>query len=234
MSAVGTRFADIAVTTNLAAATGALGAMLAGFALQRTVDVGLAGNGAIAGLVAITAPCAYVDEWAACVIGAVAGVLMVGTVVAMDRVRVDDPIGAIAGHGMGGVWGTLSCGLFTTTALADANGVGKAGLFYGGGLHQLGVQALGIGAVFAFVLVASGAVFLACRHTFGLRVTAQQELEGLDIHEHGMWGYPEQFLPGYGASQPYVVAPARRRSPATGASPVTGYPARTAVLEGGD
>ena len=144
LAAVGTRFADIATTTTLAAATGVLGAMLAGYFAQRTVDVGLAGNGAIAGLVAITAPCAYVEEWAALVIGAIAGGLMVGTVLLVDRVGVDDPIGAIAAHGIGGIWGTLSCGLFTTAALAETNAVGEAGLFYGGGLHQLGVQALGV------------------------------------------------------------------------------------------
>ena len=155
LGAVGARFADIAVTTNLAASAGVLGAIIAGFALQRTIDIGFAGNGAIAGLVAITAPCAYVEDWAACVIGLVAGVLMVLTVVAIDRIRVDDPIGAIAGHGMGGIWGTLSCGLFTTPALAKLNGVGEAGLFYGGGLHQLGVQAFGIAVVAAFVFASS-------------------------------------------------------------------------------
>ncbi len=232
LGAVGARFADIAVTTNLAAGCGVLGAIIAGYLLGRTIDIGFAGNGAIAGLVAITAPCAYVDQWAACVIGLVAGILMVSTVWAMDRVRVDDPIGAIAGHGMGGVWGTLSCGLFTTTTLAGTNGVGEAGLFYGGGLHQLGVQALGIGAVFAFVFVASAAVFYACKVTIGLRVNAQQELEGLDIHEHGMWGYPEQFLPGYGATQPYVLAPNRRAQSPRPSAPVTAYV--PAGVEGGD
>ena len=222
LGAVGARFADIAVTTNLAASAGVLGAIIAGFVLQRTIDIGFAGNGAIAGLVAITAPCAYVEDWAACVIGLVAGVLMVLTVVAIDRIRVDDPIGAIAGHGMGGIWGTLSCGLFTTPALASANGVGKAGLFYGGGVHQLGVQALGIAVVAAFVFASSMAVFYLCKRTIGLRVSAQQELEGLDIHEHGMWGYPEQFLPGYGATQPYVLAPSRR-PPATAPAHVTAF-----------
>jgi Amt family ammonium transporter len=231
LGAVGARFADIAVTTNLAASCGVLGAIIAGYLLGRTIDIGFAGNGAIAGLVAITAPCAYVDDWAACVIGLVAGILMVSTVVLVDRLRVDDPIGAIAGHGMGGIWGTLSCGLFTTTALADANGVGKAGLFYGGGFHQLGVQALGIAAVFAFVFASSAAVFYLCKRTIGLRVSAQQELEGLDIHEHGMWGYPEQFLPGYGATQPYVLAP-NRRPPAPAPSPVTAY--MPVTVEGGD
>ena len=132
---------------------------------------------------------------------------------------------------MGGIWGTLSCGLFTTSALASTNGVGDPGLFYGGGLHQLGVQALGIAAVFAFVFVSSAAVFYACKKTIGLRVNAQQELEGLDIHEHGMWGYPEQFLPGYGATQPYVLAP-NRRPKAPAGSPVTAY--QVVSMEGGD
>jgi ammonium transporter, Amt family len=214
MSAVGARFADIAMVTNLAAAAGVLGAIVGSYALQRTVDVGMAGNGAIAALVGITAGCAFVDEWAAVVIGLIAGMLMVLTVFACDRLQVDDPIGAIAAHGVGGIWGTLSLGLFTTDTLAEANGVGQAGLLYGGGLHQLGVQALGIGAVAAFVFVSSGLVFLACKATIGLRVDAQQEIEGLDIHEHGMWGYPEQFMPGYGEYQPYIPAPQRR--PANG------------------
>jgi Amt family ammonium transporter len=223
LGAVGARFADIAVTTNLAASAGVLGAIAVGFLVGKTIDVGFAGNGAIAGLVAITAPCAYVDDWAAVVIGLVAGALMVLTVVAVDRIRVDDPIGAIAGHGMGGVWGTLSCGLFTTPALAKLNGVGDAGLFYGGGAHQLGVQALGIAVVAAFVFSSSLGVFWVCKRTIGLRVSAQEELEGLDIHEHGMWGYPEQFLPGYGASQPYVTVP--RRTTGLGGSLAGGRPA---------
>ena len=216
LAAVGARFADIAVTTNLAAAAGVLGAMIAGFIAQRTIDVGFAGNGAIAGLVAITAPVRVRGQlgggrhrprrrrprWST-------------TVVAVDRIRVDDPIGAIAGHGMGGIWGTLSCGLFTTPALAETNGVGQAGLFYGGGA----APARRPGARHRRRRSRScsspaSAVFFACKKTIGLRVTAQQELEGLDIHEHGMWGYPEQFLPGYGATQPYVAAPrgAGRRS----------------------
>jgi Amt family ammonium transporter len=223
LGAVGARFADIAVTTNLAAAAGVLGALAVGLAVGKTVDVGFLGNGAIAGLVAITAPCAYVEDWAAIVIGLVAGGLMVLTVIAVDRIRVDDPIGAIAGHGMGGIWGTLSTGLFTTPALAKLNAVGGPGLFYGGGAHQLGIQALGIGVVAAFVFGTSSLVFAACKATIGLRVSAQQELEGLDLHEHGMWGYPEQFLPGYGASQPYITVP--RRTPGAGAM-------RPATVEG--
>ena len=215
MAAVAGPIGDIAVNTTLAASTGVLGAIAIGYLLQRTVDIALAGNGAIAGLVAITAPCAFVESWAALVIGAIAGTLMVFTVFAMDRVRVDDPIGAIAGHGVGGIWGTLSCGLFTTPALAA---IGEPGLFYGGGLHQLGVQALGIAAVATFVFVASFAVFYACKISpVGLRVGEREEIEGLDMHEHGMWGYPEQFLPGYGRYTPYIPAPNGRPGSAAGA-----------------
>jgi len=205
---------DIAVNTTLAASMGVLGAIAVGYVMHRTVDIALAGNGAIAGLVAITAPCAFVAPWASLVIGAVAGSLMVLTVFAMDRVHVDDPIGAIAGHGVGGIWGTLSCGLFTTPALAA---IGEPGLFYGGGLRQLGVQALGIGAVAAFVFGASFAVFYLCKISpIGLRVGQREEIEGLDMHEHGMWGYPEQFLPGYGRYTPYIPAPNGRPATAGG------------------
>ena len=114
----------------------------------------------------------------------------------------------------------------------STNGVGEAGLFYGGGLHQLGVQALGIAAVFAFVFVASAAVFYACKKTIGLRVNAQQELEGLDIHEHGMWGYPGAVparLRRDAALRP-GSQPARRRRPA----PRPSRPTRPSTVEGGD
>jgi Amt family ammonium transporter len=147
---------------------------------------------AIAGLVAITAPCAYVATWASVVIGLVAGCLMVATVFGVEqRLRVDDPIGAIAAHGMGGIWGTLSAGLFTLPGLATVNGIGGAGLLYGGGVHQLGVQALGVGAVGVFVFATSYASFWLCQRTIGLRVAAEQEIDGLDLHEHGRWGLPE-------------------------------------------
>ena len=148
--------ADIALTTNLAAAAGVLGAMGMSYVYRRNVDVGMGGNGAIAALVAITAPCAFVAPWASIVIGFVAGIIMYATLVYVDKIGVDDPLGAIAAHGMGGIWGTLSCGLFTTPALAA---VGQPGLFYGGGLYQLGIQALGIVAAGGFVFLASLAVF---------------------------------------------------------------------------
>ncbi len=150
--AASTQIADIALTTTLAAAAGVLGAMLMSYAYRRNVDVGMGGNGAIAALVAITAPCAFVAPWASIVIGFLAGVIMYATLVFVDKIGVDDPLGAIAAHGMGGIWGTLSCGLFTTPALAA---VGEPGLFYGGGFYQLGIQALGIVACGGFVFLAS-------------------------------------------------------------------------------
>src|ERR671912_397233 len=148
--------ADIALTTNLAAAAGVLGAMGMSYLYRRNVDVGMGGNGAIAALVAITAPCAFVAPWASIVIGCVAGIIMYATLVYVDRIGVDDPLGAIAAHGMGGIWGTLSCGLFTTPDLAA---IGSPGLFYGGGFTPLGIQALGIVACGGFVFLASLAGF---------------------------------------------------------------------------
>jgi Amt family ammonium transporter len=151
----------------------------------------MGGNGAIAALVAITAPCAFVAPWASIVIGFVAGVVMYATLVFVDGIGVDDPLGAIAAHGMGGVWGTLSCGLFTTPALAA---IGQPGLFYGGGFYQLGVQALGIIAAGSLVFISSLAVFAVLKATIGIRVKPDQELDGLDIHEHGTFGYGEQLI----------------------------------------
>src|SRR4028119_762333 len=138
--AASTQVADIALTTTLAAAAGVLGAMVMSYMYRRNIDVGMGGNGAIAALVAITAPCAFVAPWASIVIGFIAGVIMYATLVFVDRIGVDDPLGAIAAHGMGGIWGTLSCGLFTTPALAA---VGLPGLFYGGGFYQLRTPAPG-------------------------------------------------------------------------------------------
>lgn len=209
------QIADIALTTNLAAASGVLGAMAMSYLYRRHVDVGMAGNGAIAALVAITAPCAFVAPWASVVIGFVAGVIMYLTLVLVDRIGVDDPLGAIAAHGMGGIWGTLSAGLFTTPELAA---VGQPGLFYGGGLYQLGVQALGILAAGGFVFLASLLVFAALKASIGLRVKPEQELNGLDVSEHGVYGYagfPEHLI---ATDHPTNGGPSPRTSPAEGAA----------------
>ena len=154
----------------------------------------MAGNGAIAALVAITAPSGYVEFWAAPIIGAVAGVIVVYGVILIEKV-LDDPVGALSAHGLAGIWGTLSCGLFTSPRLAELNAVGDPGLWYSGSFHQLGAQALGVGTVFAIVFTVSFALFFVLKHTVGIRVSAEDEDAGLDISETGMYGYPETFIP---------------------------------------
>jgi Amt family ammonium transporter len=212
LSAAGGRFAEIVVVTNLAAAAGVIGALATSHVMQKTLDVGMIGNGAIAALVAITAPSGYVEFWAAPIIGVVAGVLVVICVIAIDKV-LDDPVGALSAHGVAGIWGTIACGLFTSPRLAEMNGVGQAGLFYNGSFTQLGVQIIGVLAAFAAVFVLSLATFAAIKAVFGLRVSEEDEDAGLDITEHGMYGYPEQFIPpaelaGYGARPLAPAAPA--------------------------
>jgi len=194
LAAIGNRFAEVVVVTNLAAAAGVVAAVSVMYVKSKTIDIGMAGNGAIAALVAITAPSGYVEYWAAPIIGAVAGVIVVFGVLAIDKV-LDDPVGALSAHGLAGVWGTLSCGIFTAPRLAELNGVGDGGLWYTGSFHQLGAQALGIAVAFGCVFVVSYATFWLIKKTIGLRVTAEQEDVGLDISEHGMYGYPEQFIP---------------------------------------
>ncbi|MEZ5122047.1 MAG: ammonium transporter [Solirubrobacterales bacterium] len=212
LGTAGNRFAEVIAVTNLGAAGGVIGAALTVSLLTKKLDVGMTGNGAIAGLVAITAPSGYVELWAAPIIGVVGGVLVVVCVLAIDR-RLDDPVGALSAHGVAGIWGTLACGLFTSPRLAAAVGIGDPGLVYSGSFAQLGVQAVAVAATFATVLALSLAVFAAIKATIGLRVSEAAEDAGLDIAEHGMYGYPEQFIPkpeleGYGALSSRPVAPA--------------------------
>ena len=210
LGAIGLRFADVAVVTNLAAAAGVIGALSVSYLRVKTFDIGMAGNGAIAALVAITAPSGYVEFWAAPIIGFVAGGLVVICIIAIDKL-VDDPVGALSAHGMAGIWGTLACGLFTSPRLAELNAIGEGGLFYTGSFEQIGVQALGIVASFAAVFSVSFLVFYVIRATHGLRVSEADERRGLDIVEHGMWGYPEQFMPVPGSEyHPPNVAGARQ------------------------
>jgi ammonium transporter, Amt family len=194
LNATNLHFADVVITTNLAAAAGAVAALICIYLVTKTMDVGMIGNGAIAALVAITAPSGYVEPWAAIIIGAVAGVIVVFGVLAIDK-YLDDPIGALPAHGLAGIWGTLSCGIFTVPALAKFNAVGEGGLWYTHSFHQLGVQALAVGISAGTVFVLSFACFWVIKKTVGLRVSAREEMEGLDISEHGMWGYPEAFMP---------------------------------------
>jgi ammonium transporter, Amt family len=212
LQAVGGRFAEVVVVTNLAAAAGVLGAMATIYLATRTFDIGMTGNGAIAALVAITAPSGYVEFWAAPIIGFVAGIIVVVGVILIDR-RLDDPVGALSSHGLAGIWGTLSCGLFTSTRLAEVNGVGHPGLVYSGSIHQLAVQGLGVAAAFASVFTVSFVVFFVIKATYGLRVNPEEERYGLDIVEHGMWGYPEQFMPVPGFEYHQPALPAQRPRP---------------------
>jgi Amt family ammonium transporter len=211
LNATDGRFTEVLVVTQLAACAGVLGGIFTAYFKTKKIDIGMAGNGAIAALVAITAPSGYVSPWAAIPIGAVAGFIVVVGVLAIDK-KLDDPVGALSAHGLAGIWGTLACGLFTNPTLAKFNGVGDGGLVYTGSFHQLGVQALGVVVVFSFVLVVSYLVFWAIKATYGLRVSAEEEEAGLDMSEHGMYGYPEQFIPapelvGYGAVPASAIKP---------------------------
>lgn len=200
--------AHIAMTTNLAAASGAMLAMITIWIIGRKPDVGMTANGALAGLVAITAGCAFVEPWAAAVIGAAGGIVVVLGVLGLERARVDDPVGAIAVHGIAGALGTLAVGIFAAPRLVEGL-VDNPGLAYGGGVSLLGTQALGVLAVFGWAFGGSYLMFRAIKATVGLRVSADEEMEGLDIGEHGMWGYPEAFLGPTGLATPEAVEEAR-------------------------
>ena len=173
--------AKIAVNTNLSAAAGSIAAMLLVWVMYGKPDASMTMNGALAGLVAITAPCDSVAPVSAVIIGIIAGILVVLGVAFLDKIRVDDPVGAVPVHGMNGVWGTLAVGLFHS----------EKGLFTGGGISQLGVQALGAISIFSFVAVTMGIVFFLIKKTIGLRVSPDEEGEGLDVAEHSMESYPE-------------------------------------------
>lgn len=170
------------MTTNLAAAVATCVTMIFTWVRYGKPDVSMTLNGALAGLVAITAGCDCVSPVGAFFIGVVAGFLVVLSVEFFDNIaKIDDPVGAVSVHMANGIWGTIAVGLFST----GADGVGK-GLFYGGGVSQLGVQVLGIIAIDAYVLVVMFIAFKIIDKTIGLRVPAQVEIDGLDIHEHGL------------------------------------------------
>ena len=183
----------IAVTTNLAAAAGAVSALLINWIRTSRPSTEMALNGALAGLVAITAGAANVTPAGAVAIGLSAGPVLVYGLLLVERVmKVDDPVGAVAVHGMAGSWGTLCVGLFAAPHIGELTGAGAvAGLLHGGGFAQLGIQAVGVLAVGAW---AFGTVYLVFRLTdrfLGIRVSAAEELEGLDLTEHGTTSYPE-------------------------------------------
>jgi Amt family ammonium transporter len=214
LGALDGRFPEVLIVTNLAAAAGVLGSLVMSYVKQKTLDIGMAGNGAIGALVAITAPSGYIELWAALPIGLVAGLIVPIGIYAVDK-HLDDPVGALTAHGICGIWGTLSCGLFTAPRLAKYNAFGDpdGGLFYSGEFSQLIAQAVGFAIAFTFVFIMSYGTFYVIKKTYGLRVTEEEEDAGLDISEHGMYGYPEQFIPpaeliGYGGGAAQTVPPA--------------------------
>jgi ammonium transporter, Amt family len=150
------------------------------WAIFKKADGAMALNGALAGLVGITAGCDCVSPVGAIIIGTIAGALVVYSVLFIDKfLKIDDPVGAVSVHGVCGAWGTLAVGLFHT----------DGGLFYGGGVSQLGIQALGVAAAFAWAFGLGLLLFLVIKTTIGLRVSADEELKGLDVGEHGMEAY---------------------------------------------
>jgi Amt family ammonium transporter len=197
MAAGAEAIAHIVLTTNMAAAVGAVVATLYTWMRVGKPDVGLTCNGALAGLVGITAPCAYVTGEAAMVIGVVAGVVVVEGVMFFDKRKLDDPVGATSVHLLCGIWGTLALGLFADPTISkNVAGVETAGLFYGGGATQLIAQCQGILAVGAFTFGISFIVWYALKVTIGIRVSAEDEQIGLDISEMGMEAYPDEMARG--------------------------------------
>ncbi len=191
MAADGASIAHVATTTNVAAAAATLSSMITAWIFLKKPDLGMSLNGCLAGLVAITAPCAFVSVPSSLLIGLVAGVLVVLAVLFFDRVRVDDPVGATAVHLANGVFGTIALGLFADPTVCPAAAATKKGLLLGGGMEQLGPQLLGVvvvgGSVFALSL---GFWWVTKLLTGGIRVSDEEELEGLDFHEHGNSAYP--------------------------------------------
>lgn len=178
----------VGVNTLLAAIAGGVFCTVTIWLVSGKPDVAMIGNGILAGLVAITAPCGAVDPFPAFVIGGIGGVLVVFSVFFFDKIQIDDPVGAISVHGVVGAWGVLSIGLF---AKYDDAFLGRedAGLFYGGGIDQLAMQLVMLLIIAAWVSITTGALFFAIKSTIGLRVSAEEEIEGLDVIEHGLAGY---------------------------------------------
>jgi Amt family ammonium transporter len=191
----GSAIAHILVNTNIAAATGALGSLVTAWVLLKKPDLSMVLNGCLAGLVAITAPCAFVTIASGAVIGLVGGIVVVLAVVMFDKMKIDDPVGALAVHLVNGVWGTLALGLFYhgkaqygDGAIANTVAALDTGLTRGA---QFMVQLKGVVMVGAFVFLVSLVLWYVIKAVFGIRVSAEEETEGLDIGEHGNEAYPD-------------------------------------------
>jgi Amt family ammonium transporter len=183
-----TAIAHIALTTNTAAAFGGVAATITAWVVLGKPDLSMVINGLLAGLVAVTASCAYVSVPSSAIIGLVGGVAVVFAVGFFDRLKIDDPVGAISVHLVNGIWGTLAVGLFAAGDQFYKGG--PTGLFYGGGINQLWIQFLGTISVGGITVLLTSIFWIALKSTLGIRVTEEEEIMGLDIGEHGMEAYP--------------------------------------------
>lgn len=181
--------AHILMTTNTAAIAGVITSTAVSWIFIGKPDLGMTINGCLAGLVAVTAGCAYFDILGSLIIGSIAGVIVVFAAILFDKMKIDDPVGATSVHLVNGVFGTICVGLFAKEGVTSLSVVN--GLFNGGGLSLLGTQLIGILAVFAFVFPGSLLVWFVIKKTMGIRVTLEEEISGLDIGEHGNTAYPE-------------------------------------------
>ncbi len=183
---------SVFLTTTVAPAVATVVCMIFTWIKYGKPDVSMCLNASLAGLVAITAPCDVTDAFGACAIGLVAGLLVVFGVWFLDHIiHVDDPVGAVAVHCLGGIWGTVAVGLFATSSapgysIVDAAGNTMTGLFYGGGFKLLGIQMLGMGATALWTAVTITITFLIIKNTVGLRASEEEEITGLDVTEHGL------------------------------------------------
>jgi Amt family ammonium transporter len=192
MAADGASIAHVATTTNVAAAAATVASMITAWILFGKPDFGMTLNGCLAGLVAITAPCAFVSVESSLIIGVIAGILVVLAVLFFDKVRVDDPVGATAVHLANGVFGTIALGLFADPTVCPAAAAAKKGLLLGGGMAQLAPQLMGVGLIAVAVFALSLAFWFVTKLlSNGLRVSQEEEMEGLDLHEHGNSAYPD-------------------------------------------
>lgn len=181
--------ARICITTNSAAIAGILSSTAVAWLVIGKPDLSMTINGCLAGLVAITAPCAFVSVGSSLIIGAIAGAIVVFAVIGFDKIKIDDPVGAISVHLVNGIFGTLALGLFAQDVFMP--GTTGDGLFFGGGFSLLSSQLIGVAAVGAFTFIVSFIVWLIIKKTIGIRVSEAEEFEGLDIGEHGMESYPD-------------------------------------------
>jgi Amt family ammonium transporter len=215
-------FAYVAMITNIAAAAGAVTGIVIAWLKLGKPDISMMLNGALGALVAITAASGFVAPWAAIVIGVGSGCIAVFGVIFVEKIGIDDPIGAVAVHGMSGVWGTLACGLFAVPLLSKNLATGTGGLVYTGSFKQLGVQALGVACVGVFSFSTSFGFLWVLNKIWGIRVAPEVETDGLDVHEHGMWGYPEFYIPvpgGYGTTSHSHVGPSHGPGMPAGLAP---------------